>query len=132
MIDNTITLAVDTLNNGTPTNRVYSRYEEFQNRSVYIGPEHSLSARDTMALYRSPVKKNGNFPGMAKSSIKLTQDVSVLGLDVTTSIKAPMIGEASFSVPVGITDEELMSFRQRLIATLDHAFAVRLNSDLEI
>lgn len=131
MLDNQITLPVDTLNNGTPSNRVYKRMEEYTSRSVYKGPSHTLSLRDTMGFYRSPVNRSGNSLGVAKSAMKLTQDITIPGADGTNLIK-PMIGDVLFSIPVGATPAQTLEFRQRMIAMIDHAIAAQLVDELEI
>lgn len=132
MLDNTITIPVDTLNNGTTTNRAYSRYQEFLDRSVYTGPNHTLTTRDTLGFYRTPVKSNGANNGVAKSAAKLTQDITVPGKVATTDVVLPMIGNFDFSIPVGATTAQTLEFRQRMIAVLDHAIAARLLDNLEI
>ena len=131
MLDNTITLPVDTLNNGVPVNRTYKRMEEYTSRSVYKGPAHTLSLRDTMGFYRSPVNRSGNFLGVAKSAMKLTQDTVVAGADGTNLVK-PMIGDVLFSIPVGTSPATTLEFRQRMIAMIDHAIAAQLVDELEI
>lgn len=132
MLDNTITLPVDTLNNGTPTNRIYTRYDEYQNRSVYKGPAHSLLKRDTLGFYRTPVKANGTDNGVAKSAIKLTQDIDVPGKLASSTVTKPMIGDISLSIPVGATAAQTLEFRQRMIAVIDHALAAKLVDELEV
>lgn len=132
MLDNTITLPVDILNNGTTSNRVYTRYDEYQNRSVYKGPSHTLVKRDTLGFYRTPVKANGTDNGVAKSAMKLTFDIEVPGHIASTTVKKPLIAEASFSIPVGATTAQTLEFRQRLIACIDHALAAKVVDDLEI
>lgn len=131
MLSNEITLPVDILNTGTPTNRLYKRMEEFTSRSVYKGPSHTLSLRDTMGFYRSPINRSGNFLGVAKSAMKLTQDITVVGADGSNLVK-PMIGDVSFSIPVGVLPAQTLEFRQRMIAMIDHAIAAQLVDELEI
>lgn len=132
MLDNQITLSVDVANNATLVPRVYTRYDEYQNRAVYKGPSHSLSVRDTLGFYRTPVKNNGTDFGTAKSAVKLTQDISVPGKVAETTVIKPIIADASFSIPVGATAAQTLEFRQRLIAVIDHAIAARLVDELEV
>jgi hypothetical protein len=132
MLDNTITLAVDQAGNDTIVSELYTRFEEQLNRSVYIGDDHSLSTRNQMAVTRSSATVSGNFRGVAKSAIKFTQDITVPGVDVTTSNSAPMIGSSNFSIPVGATSAQVMLLRQRMIAGIDHAFAARLTERQEV
>lgn len=119
MQPNAITLPVDPLNNGTVVNEEYTRYEEYLNRSVYIGAGHTPDARNTIAMYRTFPTKSGNFKGVSKSSIKLTKDFSVSGVDGSTTLSSPLIVEVNFSVPVGVTSAQVKACRQRLIAILD-------------
>lgn len=116
---NTLTLSVDPLNDDTIVAEAYDRFEVFSNRSVYIGANHAAEARDTISLYRSFPTKSGNFKGVNKSSIKLSRDNEVAGVDSSTTLTAPTIIEVSFSVPVGATAASLLQDRQRLIALLD-------------
>lgn len=132
MLDGTITLPVDPANNGTIVNRAYKRYDEYQNRSVYKGPAHTLIRRDTLGFYRTPVKVNGTDNGVAKSAIKLTYDIEVPGKVSGTTVLKPMIADTGFSIPVGASAAQTLEFRQRLIACLDHALAAQLVDELEV
>lgn len=116
-----ITLPVDVLNNGTTENQVFTRFDAFQNRSVYNGPDHSLTSNDQLYFYRSTIKSAGNFAGTAKTRAKFTKDFSVPGVDSTTTLKAPAISEHAFSFPVGMTRAEKIEFIQRSVALLDTA-----------
>lgn len=119
MQDNSITLAVDTANTGSTTNQVYTRFRESTDRTTYVGAAHTLDARDTIQLYRTAPKRNGEFKGTARTAIKLTEDVSVDNVSGDGSIVAPMIMEVSFSIPVGATAAQTLELRQRGIALLD-------------
>lgn len=133
MLDNTITLAVDELNNDSTVDHIYTRIDQFQDRTVYQGPDHSLALRETMSVYRTKPNRSGNFHGVAKTSVKFTKDISVEGVDSTTAITAPMITTISFSFPVGVTDAEVLEERQKVLALLDmDTIMNRLNNDLEI
>lgn len=132
MLDNQITLSVDVQNNGTIVPRLYVRFDEYQNRTIYKGPSHTLSQRDTLGFYRTPVKPNGTDFGTAKSAMKLTQDIQVPGKIADTTVTKPIIADVSFSIPVGATPAQTLEFRQRLIAACDHAIAARLVDELEV
>lgn len=119
MQDNVITLAVDELNNDSTVDYDFTRYDEYQNRSVYIGEDHDLASRDTLSLYRTLPKPAGNYKGNAKSSFKISKDYAVDGVDGIASLTAPLIVEVSFSIPVGIAAADRMIARQRAIALLD-------------
>lgn len=128
-----LTLSVDVANNGTPTNEVYTRYEEFQNRSRYIGSEHTPGSRDEIGLYRGFPTKTGNFKGVGKTSVKHTLDLEVPGVDSSTTVSAPLIIEVSFSVPVGAPTSDVVHARQRVVALLDDdAFMDALNIQLMV
>ena len=120
MIDNTITLAVDTANTSSTTDELYTRFEESSNRSVYTGPTHDLSGlRDMLTITRALPKKNGNFRGTGKSSTKFTKDHEVEGVDTTTTLNVPGIIEVSTSFPLGMLGSERIHMRQKAIALLD-------------
>lgn len=119
MQPNVMIIAVDKLNDGTTTDESFNRYEEYLNRSVYIGVGHTPDARNTLAMYRTFPTKSGNFKGVAKSSIKLTKDHAVPGVDGVSSLTSPVIIEVNFSVPVGVSAADVKICRQRLIAALD-------------
>jgi hypothetical protein len=119
MQPNTITLNVDILNNGTTVPESYERFEEFQNRAKYIGASHVPEDRDTVDLYRSFPVKSGNFKGVSKTTVKLTKDGVVSGVDGIALLTAPIILEVSFSIPVGTPVADILIARQRAIALLD-------------
>lgn len=119
MLDNQITLAVDPLNTGTTVSKVYRRFDTFQNRSIFIGDGHSSAARNNLSFYRSFPSRVGNFRGVAKTSVKFTEDVTVSGVDSTATLTAPVIVEVNFSFPVGVTTAHVKEMRQRVIALLD-------------
>lgn len=119
MLTDTVTISVDTANTGTPTSESFTRYEEFQNRSTYIGADHTPDVRNVLGFYRTFPTKNGNFKGTSKSAVKFTQDVQVAGADGVSTLTAPIILDLSFSVPVGASTADLVHARQRLLALLD-------------
>lgn len=131
MLDNTITLPVDQLANDVLVDESFTRFDEFQNRAVYVGPGHSLSKRNTLTTYRTLPKKSGNFNGVGKSAAKFTQDFEVPGVDLSTTVIGSGIVDISTSFAVGMTDAECMGMRQRAIAFLDHAIATRAQEGLE-
>jgi hypothetical protein len=133
MQSNEITLQVDELNNDTDVAHLYTRFEEYANRSVYIGASHELVAQDKFTMYRTFQKVSGNFRGTAKSAIKFSKDYSVEGVDGVASLTSPLIIEVSFSVPVGITVANQLIGRQKAIALLDDdAVMVPLMNQLEV
>lgn len=127
-----ITLAVDVQNSGSATNLVLTRHEETVSRTTYITPSHTLITRDQVALLRTPNKRNGAFYGSAKMAVRFTKDVTVAQSDGTETV-APLIGELSFSIPVGATAAAVLELRQRLLAILDRDDVMDpLNNQLSI
>lgn len=120
MQPNTITLAVDEANDATTVDHVFTRYEEYLNRSVYIDEDHTVASRNTMGLYRTFPKVNGNFRGVSKTAIKFSRDISVNGVDSETTLVAPIIIELGVSLPVGVTSADVLKARQTMIAILDY------------
>lgn len=115
-----IELTVDALNTGAnQVTKTYSRYEEFQNRTVYMGETHTLAKRDLLGLYRTANKPSGNFKGTAKTAVKFTEDIIVDGVDGIAQLTAPIIVEVSFSIPVGATAADVLRLRQTAIALVD-------------
>jgi len=130
MQPNSITLAVDHLNNGTTTDHVIDRMEEAPNRSLYFETAtHTMSARRQVALYRTFPKASGNFKGVQKSAFKMTYDLTVLGID-GTNLTAPAIIEVSFSVPVGVDAFSSKFLRQYALALLDYDTVMAPLNDL--
>jgi hypothetical protein len=114
-----ITFDFDPENDGTPVERDYSRFDTSgANRTVYIGDDHLTESRDTLTLYRTFPKVNGNFRGMKKSAIKFTKDFTVLGVD-GSNIVVPCIVDVGFSVPVGLTDDQELLMRQLVVGLVD-------------
>lgn len=133
MQNNIITLTVDKANDGNTVPVVFSRNEEYSGRSVYIGENHRLDARDTLVFYRTMPTASGNFKGMAKTAVKFSRDLSVPGVDSSTSLTVPLIIEATVSLPVGAAKAELVEARQKLIALLDDDSIMNpLNTQLSI
>lgn len=133
MQPNQLLLDVDYLNDGTTTEETYERYEEYQNRAVYVGENHTPDSRDTVNLYRSFPTKSGNFKGVAKSSIKSTVDHVVPGVDGVAQLTSPVIIEVTFSVPLGVSAADLLKCRQRVLALLDDdAVMDKLNLQLMV
>lgn len=119
MLLDTLTLNVDVLNNGTVVPHVISRYEETQNRSVYVSTTHTPALRDQLAFFRSLPTRAGNFKGVQKTSFKFTKDITVPGVDATTNVSSALIVEVSFSVPAGLSSDVVKTARQKVIALLD-------------
>lgn len=120
MQPDSITLSVDAANDGNPANQVFTRYAEYDNRSEYIGTNHTISSKDELKFYRTQPKSSGNYKGTARSSVKFSKDFSVPGVDVTTTVVSPIIVDVSFSCPVGTTSAQITEMRQRAVSILDN------------
>lgn len=116
---NPIVLAVDVLNDANTVDYTFSQFDNFSNRTVYIGEDHTIAGHDTLTLYRTFPKPAGNFCGMAKVAVKFSQAISVYGVDGVSTISAPLILEVSASIPVGATLAQQLVARQRGVALLD-------------
>lgn len=122
MQGNTITLMVnDDHDDGTTplVENVYTRFDEYQNRTVYIHEDHTVALRNILGLYRSFPKANGNFRGTAKSAVKMTQDFAVDGVDSETSIIVPGIINVEFSFPLGLTAAQTLEMRMRMVTLMN-------------
>jgi hypothetical protein len=119
MLPNSITLAVDEANTGSTTNHVLSRAEEGASKSVYYDADHTVAARNEVAFARTFPKQSGNFYGTLRTNVKFTKDITVPGVN-GENIKTPVIGEASFSFPVGVDNATATLIRQKLVAMLDY------------
>lgn len=117
MLENTLTLSLP--NGGTPVNMTITRIDVFQNRSVYHEPSHSTTMRKTCGFYRTLPKRSGDFLGVSKSAAKSTVDIAVTDAKGAT-VTAPMIGEISFSVPIGATEAAIDTLLDRLDALISN------------
>lgn len=118
MQSNLITLSVDVANNATPVDIDYSRFDVYQNRSVYNSESHTILAPDTLGFYRTLPKQSGNFRGQAKTAFKFAKFLTIPGVD-GTNVVSPYILEVSTSIPVGASLAIMQEMRQRAIALLD-------------
>jgi len=116
---NTLTLAVDTANDGTTTDHVYTRIREVENKSVYNGPGGSVSNRKELAFLRKDPKRSGNSQGVSSAEARFTEEVSVPGVEDSSNVSHLLTGSVSFRIPVGVSSADLLTFRQKIIALLD-------------
>jgi hypothetical protein len=103
----------------------YTRLEETVNRSTYGETEshtgghvHSVSMRNQLQFYRTYPKRSGSSRGAAKLTAKWTRDIEVPNADGSGNIVLPLIGELSFSIPVGASHEEVSNLRRRIWANI--------------
>jgi len=114
-----ITLGIDVANDSTIVNYDFTRYDSYQNRTVYIADAHVQTARDTLTLYRTTPKPSGNFRGTTKTAFKFSKDYIVDGVDGVSQLSAPAIVEVSFAIPVGVSTANMLFERQKALALLD-------------
>lgn len=119
MLDNNYTLAVDVANNGTPVDLTYTRFDEYNNRTVYISENHEPGNEDKLTFYRTLPTSSGNFKGTRKTAFKFSVDVVVPGVD-GTDIQSTCILEVSSSLPVGVSADLAKEIRQRALALIDN------------
>jgi len=133
---NELTISVNVDNDDGTTalvDKLFTRFDEFQNRSEYIAATHTLGMRDKLGLYRTFPKESGNFKGVAKSAIKVTRDYEVPGKDSTTTVVAPSIVNVEYNNPVGMTPAQTLEMRMTAIAIqLDDVIMIALNDQLMV
>jgi len=114
-----LTLAVDTLNNGTTSNQTFTAISRETNKSTYSRSDASSANRRDLAFLRKFPTRSGNFLGATKVTFKFTDTYSVQGVD-SNPLSTLLVGEVSFSIPVGVAAADAKEFRQRLLAVLDN------------
>lgn len=75
----------------------------------HTGPSNTFEAKDYLDLKRTAPKPNGTFRGVSRASAKFVRTVT---LDDST--KADAIVEATFSIPVGMSQANIDSIRDDL------------------
>jgi hypothetical protein len=113
MQDNQITIT-DVDINGTPTDLIYTRVREKENQSVYQGPDGSLSNRQEMALTRKYPIRQGNSQGVMEVRIRFAEDVSVAGVETSTTVEHLNSCEIILRVAVGTTDAEIVTLLSKM------------------
>jgi hypothetical protein len=119
MLDNTIVLPVDVLNDGTTEDLELRRYQELTDKSVYHGPDHSSTHKSKVELYRTAAKPSGTSRGINRRMIKLTESVAVDTTVIGEQAIADSINSLNFAIPVGASKDFQKIIRQRFIAILD-------------
>jgi len=98
--------------------RVYSRQEIYNGRSVYTTDASSPLAREILGFYATPAKPSGNILGTSKASFKITRDVEVPGADGVANYTRPNIWEVVNSRPAGANEAFCKADRMALVAIL--------------
>lgn len=79
------------------------------NQGRHIGPAATFDVKDDLVLTRTAAKPTATFDGVARSSAKFTRTVTLASGETATAI-----GEASFSIPVGMAEADVDSLRDDL------------------
>lgn len=119
MLENNYTLSIDVANNSTLVDVDYTRYDQYNNRSVYVSENHVPGAEEKLTFYRTFPTSVGNFKGVRKTAFKFAWTCEVPGNDGTT-VQSSNIAEVSFSLPVGVSSADAMKIRQAVITLLDN------------
>lgn len=126
MLDNTLTYTNQTFYNEETgdllpaASYVIRRHEESANRTTYVDDTtHSVAQRDQVQFYRTFPKRSGSSRGSAKVSFKLTRDVTVPNASGDGEIVLPLIGECSFSLPVGTNQYAIDNLRKKIRGILN-------------
>lgn len=120
MQPNTIAYTFDHDNDGGTTAAVsvtLTRHAEELNKSTYRTGSHSTEVPDTVNFYRTAAKRSGEFLGAQKVSVKRTKTFEVETASGGAT-KAPVVGELSFSIPVGVTNAEKLAILMEWIGFL--------------
>jgi len=125
MLDNTITLAYDAEGDGSPVDVVIRRDQEYADRSVYVFPDAD-GADHNVGFYRTRPKQVGNFKGVARTRVKITKPVEVVGVDGST-ITSASIYELSVSNPKGMSPEDKTASLEELKAVLENAIILEMH-----
>jgi len=131
MLADTIQLEAYT---ATPVNALLlTRYAEQMNRSDYIVSGHTTSSRKQFQVYRTFPKRNGDSLGVRKCAVKFTWDREVENA-VGDTVLMPLIVELSYSIPQGVTDEDISTanVQYRGILVSGTNLLTKLTSNLEI
>lgn len=128
MLSEEIALAVDEANNATLVTHTFTRFDVYNNRSVYISGDHEPSMKDELTFYRTFPKPNGSFLGTRKTAFKFSKETPVLNKEGEV-ILSPFIFEVSCSIPLGVDVATQILMRQRAIALLDRDILMNALND---
>jgi hypothetical protein len=116
---NEIALIVDPLNNGTTETQTYSNQSRAEGSSLYRLVGSDLKNRDELRFAATLPKRSGNFPGVLRTEVRLTQSVEVEGVETSTTVSGTATLSLQASIPLGMTEADVKLLRQRMIALLD-------------
>lgn len=127
MQDNTITLRVEPdgvhgTDGANAEDREYARHEESAHSTKYIRTAtHTRESRDTLQLYRTYAKRNGESRGSDKCKMKFTVDREVPNASGTGTIVLPHIVEINISTPLGVSNADTLDLRETAASLLRDA-----------
>lgn len=75
----------------------------------HTGPAQTFQVKDLLDLKRTAPKPTATFAGVARATAKFARTVTL-----SSGSKAELIGEASFSIPVGTADADIDLIRDDL------------------
>ncbi len=78
------------------------------NQNRYVGPSHTISDNDLLALSRRKSGTSATSPGVARSVAKFTRTITIDGK------KYDAIAEANFAIPVGMLKADVDALRDDL------------------
>lgn len=111
---------------------VVDRFSEETNKSVYHFDGATWKMRKEVTFLRSLPKASGAYPGNARGSAKITWDFELTD-NAGATIIAPVIAEIKFSVPVGVSSDDVDDIIAHAAAVLNHAtLPASVFQDLEI
>lgn len=114
MLDSSITLPV------VGGDVVVQRFSEEKDKSTYRFAGATWANRKEVSFLRSVPKPNGNYPGNARGTVKLTWDTEVTDR-LGATIVAPIIVTIQASVPVGVNPSVFADIMANAAAALNHA-----------
>lgn len=98
---------------------VLRKQETTVNRSTYVDDAtHVIDRRDMVQFYRTYAKRVGSSRGASKCAVKFTRDIEVPNAAGDGTIVLPLIGEMSFSIPLGANVNAVYNLREKMEALM--------------
>jgi hypothetical protein len=111
MFNDTWTLSYDPENDASSISAAFTKFDQTSTLSIYTGPNHTFLQRETLSFQRTLPRKEGDFLGFKRSSIKTTVDVDCVN-DAGEVSKVPVIITTKAAVPVGAVDAQALAALQ--------------------
>jgi hypothetical protein len=116
MQPNTITLTVDPLNDDNPESRVVTLHDRVGDRNLYKHVDSDDISRDYVEMFRTAPKASGENRGTRKSLLRATVDFEVPNRSGTGEIVSPCVWGLTAPVVVGMTDNQVLEMRAKMVA----------------